>query len=115
MKNYQIIIEAIEAVNEGREIPKKVGDFRIKWHATDGWRGYYESEPTKKSRWAREDSDWITGNWPDAGDNASSSQEEKLDQLAEKLAGENKDMAVIFMPTSNVFSTVFDVYSRTKL
>ena len=51
--------EAIEAVNAGKEIPSKIGDFRVKWKATDGWRGYYDATPVKGSGWEKFDSDWV--------------------------------------------------------
>ena len=86
-------------------------DFTIKYIATDGWRGYYTAKPNSKD-WQEVDSDWITSNWSDAGDNASDTVEEKLDQMAHKYESKGKQMAVIFLQTSNVFSTNYQVFIK---
>ena len=111
---YKIITDAIDAINEGKDVPKKIGDFRLKYVSTDGWRGYYEAVATKKSGWVRIEDGWVTGDWPDAGENASSKVEKRLSKLADTLHAEGKEMAMICMPTSNVFSTCFDVFARSK-
>lgn len=111
-KNYTIINEAFKAINRGEDIPKRIGDFHIVYHSTDAWRGYYEAKPTKKSGWTKIDESWVTGNWSDAGENSSDSIEERLDQLAKKVKKAGGEMAVIFLPTSNVFSTSWEAYVR---
>ena len=63
--------EAIEAINEGLDVPSFIEnkEIRIKYVATDGWRGYYDAVPTKKGGWIKIESNWMTGNWDDAGEN----------------------------------------------
>lgn len=104
--------EAIEAVNDGRSVPRRIGEFAIKYIATDGWRGYYDAVPTKKSRWQKVDADWVTGNWDDAGEHASDSVDAKVKAMEQKAIAEGKELAVVFTPTSNVFSTSYDVFVR---
>lgn len=82
---------------------------RSEYRAIDGWRGYREiiPEPGFKSL----DSDWLTGDWDDAPDgHASSTVEQKLEQLER----EHGEIWVIYTPTSNVFSTSYDVLVRDE-
>lgn len=105
--------DAIAAINEGRNVPKKIGEFRIKYISTDPWRGYYEAVATKISGWLKLDSDWVTGDWEDAPEgNASSDVEAKLKALHSKVSELGGELKVIFLPTSNVFSTAYDVFVR---
>lgn len=106
--------EAIDAINAGRDIPSKVdgGDFKLKYVSTDAWRGYYDAIPTKKSGWKKISSDWVTGDWEDAGEHAGSVQEAKIADLASKIEALGGELRVIFAPTSNVFSTGMDVFVR---
>ncbi len=90
------------------------GDFMKKWISTDGWRGYYKVTASKKSRWEFISSDWITGDWDDAGDNASSKQEARIKKLEEDLAADGYELALVLSPTSNVFSTGMDLFKRLK-
>lgn len=81
--------------------------------ATDGWRGYYEAIATKVSGWVKIDSDWATGEWEDAPeDNKGSGVEQKLNRLYDKIKALGGELQVIFLPTSNVFSTAYDVFIR---
>lgn len=113
-KKYLIIDDAIRAVNEGRPVPFRIREFKLKWIA-EGYRGYYMVYATAISGWEKLESDWITGDWSDAGDHASSTVEARLDKLAEKMENEGREMVVVFTPTSNVFSTSFDVFTREKI
>lgn len=108
----EIINDAIDAINEGNEVPSKIGDFKIKYISTDGWRGYYQAIPTKKSKWIAVDSSWITGNWDDAGENASDNKQTELELMDAQAKKDGKEMVVVFLPTSNVFSTAYDVFIR---
>jgi len=110
----QQITDAIQAVNNGDSVPKRIGEFNIKYIATGGWRGYYEATATKKSGWVKADDGWVTGNWDDAGDNASDNVETKLEKMDADAKKQGKEMAVVFLPTSNVFSTAYDVFLRDK-
>jgi hypothetical protein len=105
--------EAINAINKGEEIPKKIDDFRIKYVSTDAWRGYYEATPIKGTEWKEVKSSWVTGEWEDApkecrGSDVQSTLE-KTREKVEKLGGQ---IRVIFLPTSNVFSTAYQVFVR---
>lgn len=119
-KLYKTNNEAIEAVNDGRDIPSKVGDskeFRVKYIRTDGWRGYYQAKviKSKASGWELyngKTAGWVTGNWDDAGSNASDTVEDELDQIAAKTKEAGREMLVIFLPSSNVFSTIYDIFTR---
>lgn len=106
---------AIEAVNEGRDTPdayyhpKHPSELiaTSKWHATDAWRGYHELTPEPGYKLL--DSSWLTGDWDDAP--AGHSDNEVAKQI-EQLEAEHGDIFVIYTPTSNVFSTSFDVLVR---
>lgn len=108
----KIVDEVMKAVNAGENTPKKVEDFKISYVKTDGWGGYYEAKPTKKSKWVEIENDWMTGGYDDAGEHADYKVKEKLDRMEMELKKENKELAVIFLPTSNVFSTSYQVFSR---
>lgn len=117
--NYYVNTQAIEAVNEGLDTPTYLTDdageraFKLKYVSTDGWRGYYDVVPTKKHGWEKLDSDWVTGNWDDAPeDNREDSVEDKLDKLSEELGADGYKLAVVFAPTSNVFSTSYDIFKK---
>lgn len=88
------------------------GDFMKKWISTDGWRGYYKVTASKKSRWEFISSDWVTGDWSDAGENAASSQEERIEKLEADLNQEGFELALVLSPTSNCFSTGMDLFKR---
>lgn len=105
--------EAIDAVNEGRSVPRKIGDFKIKYIPTDGWRGYYDAVATKKSNWKKLDSSWVTGDWDDAPHgHASKDVTSSLDKLYLRVKELGGEMCVVYVPTSNVFSTAYDVFVR---
>jgi hypothetical protein len=109
---------AIDAVNEGRDIPDGFYEPKHptvlmatrKHIATDGWRGYNTviAEPGFKK--LDDASDWTTGDWGDAisDEQGPDATERKL----KALEAEHGDVFVIFTPTSNVFSTGFDVLIR---
>jgi hypothetical protein len=96
----------------GEDVPKRIKDFSIKWHSNNAWRGFYEAIPTKKSKWQEIESSWVTGDWSDAGENSSSCVKQKLDDLYNKFLSENKEMIVMLTPTSNIFSTNYQVFIR---
>lgn len=101
---------AIEAVNNGIDQPDAFykGSKLIatsKWHSTDGWRGY--NKVTPEPGYKLVNSDWATGDWGDAiaEEHGETATERKL----QELEAEYGDVFVIFTPTSNVFSTAYDV------
>lgn len=111
-KSY-INAEAIEAVNEGREVPKRIGEFRLKYVATDEWRGYWEANATKESGWLKLKNGWVTGDWDDTPEGcASRDVESSLDALNQKVQALGGEVMVVFVPTTNVFSTAYDVFVR---
>ncbi len=117
--SYRVLDDCIAAINNGGSVPYRIGlnkEFRIKYKHTDGWRGYYYSELVKTvndslhgPHWEhlKDAEGWMTGDWDDA-----SRVERSFEDLAAFLATEGKEMLVIFLPTSNVFSTAYDVYAR---
>lgn len=113
--------QAIDAVNDGQEVPyyiKQDGKnvARLKWHASSAWRGYYELEAVKSSGWelVPDASDWTTGDWDDAiaEVHGSTPTEARLEALAKANQAAGYETLVVFTPTSNVFSTSFDVLKR---
>ena len=104
---------AIEAVNTGRDTPDAFYHPKhpsqligvSKWHATDAWRGYHEITP--EPGYTKVFDDWATGDWGDAisDEHNPDATEAKL----KRLEAEHGDIFVIYTPTSNVFSTGFDV------
>lgn len=117
-ENLIVNTEAIDAMNEGEEIPDEIevgGEIiRIEWKA-EGYRGFYDSIPSVTSAWEQIDEGWVTGDYDDAPEDARSSNvEAKLNKLAADLDAEGYDCAAVFMPTSNVFSTGYDVYKRVR-
>lgn len=112
--------KVIDAYNNGHTIPSIITDhtgetaFRLKWVNSDGWRGYYEATPLKKSGWRKYDYDgWVTGNWDDAPIEA---REDTVQENLERIAKENPNAEIeaVFVLTSNVFSTAFDVFIKEK-
>jgi len=117
--NYFINTAAIDAINDGMDTPGYLYDndglrgWRLKYTRTDGWRGYYSAVPVKKHGWQLVDSDWVTGDYSDAPDgHGASDVQSQLEKLAQKLASEGYKMAVVYSPTSNVFSTSYDVFKK---
>lgn len=106
---------AIDAVNEGRDTPdafyhKSTMLGVSKYVRIDGWRGYTEVVP--EPGFSKVDDDWTTGDWGDAisDEQGPDATERKLHELEAKYG----DIWVIYTPTSNVFSTAYDVLIRDK-
>ena len=108
--------EAIEAINEGLNVPSFIEnkEIIIKYVATDGCRGYYDAVPTKKGGWIKIESNWTTGNWDDAGENGEDIMMKNIEKTAKKLEKEGKEVLVVYTPTSNIFSIGIDVFTRNK-
>ena len=109
--------EVIEAINEGLNVPSFVEnkEIEIKYISTDGWRGYYDAVPTKKGGWIKIESNWMTGNWNDAGENGEDVMMKNIEKTAKKLEKEGKEVLVVYTPTSNAFSIGLDVFVRDKI
>ena len=109
-----IITDAIDAVNAGEGVPEVIehdeaGRFDIAWHSTDAWRGYYKI----KSDLEAIESTWSTGNWDDApAGHASDDMEAKCERIDAELQEQGSELVVVLSPTSNVFSTGFDLFKK---
>jgi hypothetical protein len=96
-----------------KELRREIPEFHVKYQATDGWRGYWKVYPKKKysKNWKLVEDErlagWVTGNWDDAPQGASESEfQSVLDEY------DNKEVLVIFTPSSNVFATNYDIFER---
>lgn len=113
--------DCIQAVNTGEDIPRVLvvngqRAIKVKWHSSSAWRGYYEATAVKKYGWEHLDDGWLTGDYPDAPEEARSSNvQDKIEKLAKELDNEGFDVLAVFVPTSNVFSTAYDVFKRKRL
>jgi len=78
------------------------GDFRVKWHSTDPWRGYYDVE---SDEYRRVHTDCILSYSRDA---------EELKQFDEELRNILTERGIryarVFTRTSNVFSNGYDFF-----
>ena len=89
-------------------IPEIIQDLvnTIKWKSTDGWRGFYEcTEPTNYEHVV---DTWFCGFDGHNLDDNGFLLEKKLD--SEDIP--EFDLIVLFLRTSNVFSTGLDVYTK---
>ena len=109
--------KCIEAYNDTGEVPTFIPDytgtkaFRLKWEG-EGWRGSYVTKPLVKSGWKKLNYDgWVTGDWDDAPEEA---RQDTVQKNLERIARENpqSEVEVVFVLTSNVFSTAFDVFIK---
>jgi hypothetical protein len=108
------VTKAIDCINNGKGVPTYVykHEIKLKYVSTDGWRGYYETIPTRKSKWVRIDSDWITGEWEDAGEHAYSKVKARQKKIIQTVEDNGGELIIVLTPTSNVFSTGMDVFVR---
>lgn len=79
------------------------GDFKVSWHRSDAWRGYYNVEPSDD--WMQAHSDCILSYSADA-------EELKKfdDEFQSALRSRGIRYARVFTRTSNVFSTGYDFF-----
>ena len=97
--DYPHIITAYEDATEG--------DFKTSWHATDGWRGYFDITPS--DQWTPIHSDCILSHSYDA------EQLEKFDkEFQQYLLSNNINYARVFTRTSNLFSTGYDLFVESS-
>jgi len=83
------------------------GDFEASYHSTDAWRGYYDVVPAKW--WTNVISDNILSYSDDAADL------EEYDKLVRRILDKKEiEYARVFSRTSNVFSTGYDMFVKTK-
>ena len=105
----------VEDVNDGNDVRREIeveGEvaFRLEYRSTDAWRGHYDAVPADGSDWVKVKEGWVTGDWDDAPVEARASNvKAAVEKIAEEAEG---DVAVVFAPTSNVFSTTYDVFVR---
>lgn len=115
---------AIDAVNEGRDTPTWIfiGSNRVAkfgYKQIDGWRGYSTVIPTKKYGWETVEVDnlpgWVTGDWDDAPEGAQvSNHEQAIQELAKQLDQQGYDTLIVYAPTSNVFSTAWELLKKKR-
>lgn len=115
---------AIDAVNEGRDTPTWVfiGSNRVAkfgWKSTDAWRGYTTITAVKKHGWEPVTVDnlpgWVTGDWDDAPAGAAiSDHDTAIEHLAKELDREGYDTLIVYAPTSNVFSTTWELFKKKR-
>ena len=86
-------------------------NFKRGWHATDGWRGYYE---TDLEGFTEVLDGWTTGNWGDSVGQRKQVINEWIDEILQGDAFAPCTVAVICDPTSNVFSTSIKVLVPTN-
>jgi len=101
--------EAIKAINKGNDIPLRIANKEIKlvYKSIDGWRGYWNVEPTKKSNWQIVESGAINGS-------LSGATEEEVKTKCNEIEKEGFETLVVLTPTSNVFSIGYDILKRQK-
>lgn len=109
----------IDAINGGYDMPMRIRDplepgrliGTLKYVSTDGWRGYYSLKPT--ARYKRVGEDWVTGDWDDAiaAEHGETPTEAKFKALEQQYG----DIYVVYSPTSNVFSTAYDVLVKVQV
>lgn len=96
-----------------KSLKKEVPDLNIRYVSTDGWRGYYTATVKRGRPWREIEDErlagWVTGDWDDAPTGASSSEHESI-------LGEygDRDIMVVYLPTSNVFSTAYNIFERVS-
>jgi hypothetical protein len=80
------------------------GDFDVKWHSSDAWRGWYE---VSSKKWKNIHTDTAL---------SYSEDESELKEFDEKLQSELKGRSIpfarVFSRTSNVFSTSYDFFVK---
>lgn len=82
---------------------------RVFYRRTDALRGHYDTDPLPDTGWKHVGDGANCGDWADTPPGTSNA--EVLEYL-EKLEAEHGTILVIGLPTSNVFSTAFDVYAK---
>jgi len=87
-------------------------DFQRKWVSTDAWRGYEEVTPKKGTEWFEVHSNWVTGEWEDAGEHKGSEVKSKIDQFKSQIKSKGGEVKIMTGRTSNVFSTAYQVFVR---
>jgi len=105
---------AIEAVNNGGDVPLKISDgFKLKYKAIDGWRGSYSVIPPKG--WKQVTENWMTGMADGSIGGMNNSTEvigNHFPQLLTEVRRLGGDAKLILTPTSNAFSTGYGVYVK---
>ena len=83
----------------------------IKWHSTDGWRGYYDV--TIDGSYKKISDGWVTG-WLDDRMSHKQPSVDIFEALKEDANNGLLEFRVfwVFARTSNVFSTACDIYIR---
>lgn len=84
------------------------GIAKVSYISSSAWRGYYEATPLKSTGYKLlKDDDvagWLTGEYEDA---PAGTQQADYDKAIAKL--DASEVHIIYLPTSNVFSTAVDI------
>jgi hypothetical protein len=99
------------------ELPYKIGhyrnetdgDFEVRYHRVDGWRGYYTLEPQDQKEWKEVLSDNII-----SGHASSEMLENINNEMIESFESAGVTFVRAFCRSSNVFCCGFDIYVKTK-
>lgn len=116
--NYFVNSYPIYVTNNGGSMPTYLYDdednraFKLKYVRSDGWRGYWETEPVKKWGWEKIDYGWVTDDYDDAYGHGYTDVTNGFKQLARQQCKVGKKLLVVLAPTSNVFSTGYNVYTK---
>jgi hypothetical protein len=109
------ITDVVDAMNGDEDVPTEVENpisgepgFRIFWRNTGGYRGHYDSEALDPERWERVKEGNVCGEWDDVPPGTRTSENE----AAINAIAETRDVVLIFLPTSNVFSMAYDLWGR---
>ena len=80
------------------------GDFRVKWHSTDPWRGYFECE---SSEYVEVFTDAIL-----SGHESEEMLKKMYDRVLERFDEEDISFARVFCRSSNVFMTSLEIWVK---
>jgi hypothetical protein len=117
MQHVDITVAEAEFGGDETPIPEFIFDpedaskpvAKVVYKHTDAWRGHYDTEPL--DGWKRVGEGANCGDWEDAPPGTSNRE---VEEYVAKLEAEHETVLVIALPTSNVFSTAFDVLARDE-
>jgi hypothetical protein len=116
MGTVTVIGTVAEAHYSGEDVPSEVthpdtGETiaTIGWHASDGWRGWYESTPV--DGWEKVGEGANCGAWEDTPPGTSN---DEVEAYVNGLAETHDEVVVVVCGGSNVFAAQFDVLARAN-
>ena len=84
--------------------------FIFEWVSHNAWRGHAEVKAREGSEWREYTGElpgWVTGEWDDAPEGTRGSELQKMLEAIDA-----REVKIIFLPTSNVFSTAYSVFIK---